>query len=216
MGWREPLELVFTTLRGNFSAVELPAGTVTRNGPRGPVGDGGGGGGRVRAGSGPKGPGLSGLAGLTLMMSGLRSMLSRTKPSRSFSVPGPASAKVIGRRRGPALPHAMAGGGRSRAGGLAAVIVLVPGECRRCRCRCRGSLGRPGADAGADPGSLRPRCRCRASPTELAARAAASVSKATGGAPLWRLRPGPLPPPERMVRGAGRGGPAARRDTRWR
>lgn len=124
----------------------------------------------------------TGVAGLTLRMRGLRSMLSRTTPSRSFSVPGPASAKVSGHRRDPALRApalAMAQGGRARSGDLSAVpvLLLLPGE----------GLGGPGADAGAlsavpvpvpIPGvSARPRCRCRGSPTELAARPAASVSR---------------------------------------
>lgn len=128
-------------------------------------------------GSGAEVAGVAGVAGLTLRMSGLRSMLSRTKPSRSFSVPGPASAKVMGgRRRDPALPPAMAQGGRSRPGGglsVLSVLVLVPGGRSRLS-RYRGCLSVPGPDP--DPGGLcRP--RCRGSPTGLAARAAASVSR---------------------------------------
>lgn len=130
-------------------------------------------------GSGAEVAGVAGVAGLTLRMSGLRSMLSRTKPSRSFSVPGPASAKVMGgRRRDPALPPAMAQGGRSRPGGglsVLSVLVLVPGGRSRLS-RYRGCLSVPGPDP--DPGGLcRPRCRGRGSPTGLAARAAASVSR---------------------------------------
>lgn len=174
-------------------------------------------------GSGADGTRVAGVAGLTLRMRGLRSMLSRTTPSRSFSVPGPASAKVIGHRRDPALRApalAMAHGGRARSGGLSAVPVplLLPGE----------ALGGPGADAGAlsavpvpvpvpIPGvSARPRCRCRGSPTELAARAAASVSRQravrrSDGSGWGRFRRG------NGWAGAGRGGgPVARADTAWR
>lgn len=43
-------------------------------------------------------------AGLTLRMRGLRSMLSRATPSRSFSLPAATSARLRGRRGGPAMP----------------------------------------------------------------------------------------------------------------
>lgn len=111
-----------------------------------------------------------------MRMSGLRSMLSRTTPSRSFSVPGPASARVIGRRRGPALPPAMAPGGRSRCGGLSAVpvpvLVLVPGEVSAVPVPVPGLSRRSRSRF-----QCRSRLRCRGSPTQLVARAAASVSR---------------------------------------
>lgn len=170
MGWGG--ELILTALRGNFSAVELPSVTVIPHPPRWlwdgtwPW--------RWDGGSAAEGTGIAGVAGLTLMMSGFRSMLSRTSPSRSFSVPGPASAKVMGgRRRGPALPPAMALPGRAALGGPGPGPGAV-GKSRLSRCRgCFGCTGadpdtglsaRPGGGGGfnADPGvSARPRCRCQ-------------------------------------------------------
>lgn len=51
-------------------------------------------------------------AGLTLRMRGLRSMLSRATPSRSFSLPAATSARLRGCRGGPAMPRPLLRGQR--------------------------------------------------------------------------------------------------------
>lgn len=66
-----------------------------------------------------------------MRMRGLRNMLSRASPSRSFSLPGSTSASDNGgRREEAALPPAISPPGRGEAGAEAGGVVLPVGERR--------------------------------------------------------------------------------------